>query len=189
MSYSLRRRRVPMAVTAAAAAALLGLAGCGSADSTTTTDPGPSASAPAASDTASALTVHDAWVKAADGGMTGAFGVLVNAGDEPVNVVSAASDISPVELHEHQRRPRRQDVDAQKEGGFVDRGPTRLALEPGGDHLMLMKLTRPVQAGEEVDLHADPRRRADRGVHRGGQAVHRGAGELRPEPRRERTAS
>ncbi|MGA3486763.1 copper chaperone PCu(A)C [Micromonosporaceae bacterium DT55] len=153
MSYSLRRRRVPMAVTAAAAALLLGLAGCGSSDSPATADPSTSA-APgteqAGGDAASVLTVHDPWVKAAEGGMTAAFGALTNSGDVPVTVVSASTDISPVELHGTSAGHDGAMSMSQKEGGFVIEPNNGLALEPGGDHLMLMALSRPIRAGEEI---------------------------------------
>ena len=38
----------------------------------------------------------------------------------------------------------------QKQGGIVIKAKGTHALEPGGDHLMLMNLTQPVKAGDEL---------------------------------------
>ena len=37
-----------------------------------------------------------------------------------------------------------------KQGGIVIKAKSTHALEPGGDHLMLMNLAKPVQAGDEL---------------------------------------
>jgi len=109
--------------------------------------------APAAAPTtppSAPLAVRDMWVKTAESGMTAAFGTLVNTGDTDVQVVKATSTASPVmELHEVA------DVDGTmvmrpKDGGFTVPANGGHTLEPGGDHLMLMDLTAPVKAGDEV---------------------------------------
>ncbi|MDR7276704.1 copper chaperone PCu(A)C [Catenuloplanes atrovinosus] len=109
----------------------------------------PSSSATAAS-TPAGLTVRDPWIKAADTGMTAAFGTLVNGGSTDVTVVSAATEVSPMmELHETtmvngamQMQP--------KQGGFTIPAGGEHVLQPGGDHIMMMGLTTPVQAGDEI---------------------------------------
>lgn len=122
------------------------VAGCGSTD-----DPSAATSSPTTSASASAevLNIRDPWVKAADTGMTAAFGTLVNDGDTDVTVTAAASDVSPVELHEMTMKDGKMVMQA-KQGGIVVGAASSHVLEPGGDHLMLMKLARPVKAGDEL---------------------------------------
>lgn len=135
------RRSVALAVAATLAALA---AGCGS-DAAPATVTGPS-TAP----TGPAVTVRDMWIKAADSGMSAAFGTLVNDTGADVTVVAATSTVSPMmELHEVA------DVDGEmvmrpKDGGFVVPAGGSHELRPGGDHLMLMDVTTPVQPGDEV---------------------------------------
>ncbi|MFF0120256.1 copper chaperone PCu(A)C [Micromonospora arida] len=140
------RRR--SAAILAAAILTVGAAGCGSSDSPSTAQAGPSASAPANPD-AGVLGIRDPWVKAADKGMTAAFGTLVNDGDTDVTVTGATTSLSPMELHEMAMKDGKM-VMRQKQGGIVIKAKSAHALEPGGDHLMLMNLTKPVQAGDEL---------------------------------------
>src|SRR5690606_15008209 len=92
------------------------------------------------------LTVEDPWVKAAEEGMTAAFGTLVNGGEADVTVVGATSTVSPVEIHE-MAMSGGQMVMRRKDGGLTVPVGARHALEPGGDHLMLMDLAHPVAPG------------------------------------------
>src|SRR4051812_19720909 len=94
--------RRSFAFTAATAVAL-GLAGCGASDAAT----------PAAT-----LTIKDPWVKAVDSGMTAAFGTLTNGTGKDVTVVSAATPVSPMELHEMAMDNGKM-VMRPKEGGFL----------------------------------------------------------------------
>lgn len=101
-----------------------------------------------ASDT---LTMTDAWVKAADSGMTAAFGELRNdTGTDVVitGVQSAASDA--LELHETIEDDAGQMIMRKVDAGFAVPSGGTLTLEPGGDHIMLMGLTAPLRAGEDV---------------------------------------
>ncbi|MFG1917009.1 copper chaperone PCu(A)C [Micromonospora sp. NPDC048898] len=141
------RRSATVLATAIMAA---GVAGCGSSDSPATAQPGPSASASANPD-AGVVGIRDPWVKAADKGMTAAFGTLVNNGDSDVTVTSATTSVSPMELHEMAMQDGKM-VMRQKQGGIVVKARGTHALEPGGDHLMLMNLTKPVQAGDELTV-------------------------------------
>ncbi|MEU7586879.1 copper chaperone PCu(A)C [Micromonospora sp. NPDC049230] len=138
------------ATVLAAAILAAGVAGCGSADSPATTQPGRSASASANPD-AGVVGIRDPWVKAADKGMTAAFGTLVNNGDSDVTVTSATTSVSSMELHEMAMQDGKM-VMRQKQGGIVVKARGTHALEPGGDHLMLMDLTKPVQAGDELTV-------------------------------------
>ncbi|NHI15600.1 copper chaperone PCu(A)C [Microbacterium excoecariae] len=123
------------------AAALAGCAAGGSADQ-------------AADETAAeAVTIEDAWVKAADSGMSAAFGVLTNDSSADVTVVSAETEASTmIELHETVESETGETIMREIDGGFVVPADATYALEPGGSHLMLMELTDPLEAGEEVEF-------------------------------------
>lgn len=99
------------------------------------------------------VTISDAWVKAAESGMSAGFGELINDSDTDVTVVSATTEAaSMVELHETAADDGGQMVMREVEGGFVIPANGALTLEPGGNHLMLMGLTAPLAAGEEVEV-------------------------------------
>ncbi|MCG5436935.1 copper chaperone PCu(A)C [Micromonospora foliorum] len=139
------RRR--SAAILAAAILTVGVAGCGSSDSPSAAQAGPPAAS--ANPDAGVLGIRDPWVKAADKGMTAAFGTLVNDGDADITVTGATTSLSPMELHEMTMKDGKM-VMQQKQGGIVIKAKSTHALEPGGDHLMLMNLTKPVQAGDEL---------------------------------------
>jgi len=131
------------AIAAVAALALTGCAtGTAASDEATT--------ATAASDV---VTVSDAWVKAADEGMTGAFAELENASDADVTVVAASTDAAAmVELHETTMGDDGEMAMREVDGGFVVPAGGTHTLEPGADHIMLMSLTGPLAAGDEVTI-------------------------------------
>ncbi|MCF0095647.1 copper chaperone PCu(A)C [Micromonospora sp. MH99] len=139
-------RRSSVALAVAAALVAIGATGCGSSDPSSAAQPSPSVSA---GSPAGVVTIRDPWVKAADKGMTAAFGTLVNDGDTDVTLTSAATSASPMELHEMTMKDGKM-VMQQKQGGIVIKARSTHTLEPGGDHLMLMDLTTPVQAGDEL---------------------------------------
>ena len=168
--------RRPVAVLAVAVLLTAGVAACGSSDNPQSATGGPSASASAAS---VVVGVRDPWVKAADKGMTAAFGTLVNDGDADVTITNASTEVSPMELHEMTMKDGKMVMQA-KQGGIVIKAKSTHVLEPGGDHLMLMDVRQPVQAGDELSFTLELRRRQDPDLHRRGQAVHRRPGELRP---------
>src|SRR5690606_23905499 len=118
-------------ILAVLAAGMLALAGCG------TTDAAPPAG--------ESMTVTDAWVKAADSGMTAVFGMLENTGGDDVAVVSATTAAAgATELHETVTDSSGAATMREVEGGFTIGAGERRALEPGADHLMLMGLTGPL---------------------------------------------
>ncbi|MEV1330403.1 copper chaperone PCu(A)C [Micromonospora costi] len=106
--------------------------------------PSPSTSAPAG-----LLDIRDPWVKAADRGMTAAFGTLVNDGDADVTISAAATEVSAMELHEMTMKDGKI-VMQPKQGGILVKAHSAAVLQPGGDHLMLMDLKQPVRAGDEL---------------------------------------
>ncbi|HEV6955501.1 MAG TPA: copper chaperone PCu(A)C [Promicromonospora sp.] len=121
--------------------------------STGTTDAGDDAATTPAAAEADALDITDPWVKAADEGMTAAFGTLTNDSDADVRIVSATSEVtSSMELHEMATGDDGAMVMRQKEGGFVIEAGATHELSPGGDHLMFMNLTTPVQPGDDVTV-------------------------------------
>nr|WP_246246755.1 copper chaperone PCu(A)C [Isoptericola sediminis] len=125
------------------AAGSLGLAGCATQD----------AAAPTTADTtaADAVSIDDAWVKAADAGMTAGFGEITNDGEAELTIVSASTEAAAMtELHETAADASGEMSMAEVEGGFVVPAGETLVLEPGGHHLMLMDLTDPIRAGDEV---------------------------------------
>jgi copper(I)-binding protein len=101
---------------------------------------------------ASLVTVGDQWVKAAETGMTGVFGTLTNSGTTEMTVVSAVSPAAGrVELHEVVGAPGSATM-RPKEGGLaIPAGGSRV-LAPGGDHIMLMDLKRPLKIGSDVEV-------------------------------------
>lgn len=135
------------------AGALL-LAGCGSSAESTAAD---ATTSPTGSATASAaqsecpLNIDEAWVKAAEAGMTGAFAAIDNNSDRPVTITAAETAAAAMtELH--------QTVDVngtptmQQVSSFDVPADGQLTLEPGADHLMLMQLTGPIKAGDDVSI-------------------------------------
>ncbi|RLP91281.1 copper chaperone PCu(A)C [Micromonospora sp. CV4] len=140
------RRRSAVVLATAAALVAVGVAGCGSSDSSSAAQPSPSVSA---STPAGVVTIRDPWVKAADKGMTAAFGTLVNDSDTDVTVTSATTSVSSMELHEMAMKDGKM-VMQQKQGGILIKAKGTHPLEPGGDHLMLMDVKQPVRAGDEL---------------------------------------
>jgi copper(I)-binding protein len=99
-----------------------------------------------------AISVTDPWVKGTESGMTAAFGTLVNNGDTEVTVLSATSPLSPdVELHEVVDSGGKM-VMRPKEGGFTIPAHGTHLLEPGGDHIMMMGVTKPVKPGDQISF-------------------------------------
>lgn len=129
----LAHNRVALSRAAMMAAIALTLAACSSG---------------AATDDASSLTITDTWVKAADEGMTAAFGTFENSSDHDITITGATSDAATaVELHEVV-----DDVMRPVEGGFTVAAGGSLMLEPGGLHLMFMGVPAPIAAGDDVTV-------------------------------------
>lgn len=144
---------IAMSRAAVLAAFALTLAACSSGTDATTpaTSAGPSASEAHQEHDhtfADHLTVTDTWVKAADDGMTAAFGVITNTGGHDVTIVGAHSDAtSEIQLHEVVN-----DTMRQVDGGFVIPAGGTLTLEPGGYHLMFMDVPSPISAGDDITI-------------------------------------
>jgi copper(I)-binding protein len=150
--FSMYSRALPrttrlLVMVAVASLSVVGLAACGADEATTTSNETTSEM----SDDA-AVVVSDAWVKAVDSDMTAAFGTLTNNTDEDVTLVAATTDASAmVELHEVVMKDGEM-VMQPKEGGIPIPAGGSATLEPGGDHIMLMDVTRPIEPGDVVEL-------------------------------------
>ena len=132
-------------VAAAGVVAVLALAGCSQSTSGTTSSASPSGGCP--------LTISDAWVKAADSGMTAAFGTLKNTTDQTVTLDSATSPAAEkLELHEVVTGTDGAATMQPKVGGFVIEPGATTTLAPGGEHVMFMGLTAPLKAGDDVTV-------------------------------------
>lgn len=129
------------ALTAGLTAGLLTLAGCGAAASDT------------AAEAPDPITVDEAWVKAAEDGMTAAFGQITNTGEEDVTLTEVESSVSDdIELHQTSEDGTGGMSMEEKEGGFLIAAGDTLDLSPGGDHIMFMDFDGPLSAGDTVDL-------------------------------------
>lgn len=100
---------------------------------------------------AAEVTVSDAYARSSNPKVAGAFMTLTNAGDAPARVVAARSDIArKTELHTHIMQDgiaRMREVDAFE---IPAGGEHRLAR--GGDHVMFMGLSEPLEQGESFPL-------------------------------------
>lgn len=150
MPRNITGRHLRPAALVTAALLTVAMAGCGSSDDSSATNPTPAETAPPAADApAGVVGINDPWVKAADEGMTAAFATLVNESDADVTLTDVSTEVSPMELHEMAMKDGEMVMQA-KQGGIVIKAKSSHMLEPGGDHLMLLDLQQPVQAGDEL---------------------------------------
>jgi copper(I)-binding protein len=143
-------RTVASAVLAAALAVttlttLTTLAACGSA-STPAGSPGGGASV-------AATTVTEPWVVVPPTpDTTAAFGTLHNTSAAEVRLVGVDTDVAAmVQVHETVTEGNVAHMQEVAGGLAIPAGGT-VQLKPGGYHVMLMQLTRPVAEGDSVDL-------------------------------------
>lgn len=101
---------------------------------------------------AQGITVEQPWTRAAaQGGVGGAFMILKNSGAAADRLVSVSTPVAgKVEIHQTTREG---DVTRMRPvaGIEVPAGGT-VTLAPGGLHVMMMGLTRPLAVGERVPL-------------------------------------
>lgn len=150
---SVRRRLLP---AAAAAGGLLLLSGCaGGQDAQDSGSGSSSASSSSEAQGGDQLSVEQPWLKAADHGMTAAFGQLRNDGDTAVTLTGASADgiAGEVELHETVADPETgaTKMQALEDPIVIEPGET-VTLEPGGQHIMLMDLQCVPMAGTELSV-------------------------------------
>ena len=130
------------AIAGAAAVLTVGaLTACGSDDDASTT-----------LTQAESVTLTDQWIKAADTEMTAEFGILTNNSDNQVTVTGGRSDAAgSVEVHEITEADGVRSMQEIQGGLTIPAGAT-VELTPGGNHIMLMDLTRPIRAGDQVTI-------------------------------------
>jgi copper(I)-binding protein len=99
------------------------------------------------------LSVEAPMSRAAAAGDNGAaFLTIVNRTAAPDRLLSAASDVAQmVELHETLDEDGVMKMRPRPEGFEIPAGE-RVALAPGGKHIMLMGLVAPLEAGKTFDL-------------------------------------
>lgn len=99
------------------------------------------------------ISFNDQWIKAADSGMSAAFGVLTNAGNQPINLVAASSPASDrVEIHEVVADGNGDKTMRPKAGGLTIPAHGSTTLKPGAEHLMFMDLKQPLRTGAETAI-------------------------------------
>lgn len=129
---------------ACAAAAALALAGCSSDEET------PSSAASVQEE--AGLTFTDMWTKAVDEKMTGSFGTIENTTDDDIIVESASYEgAGVVQLHETVEKDGKMMMQEMTHDFVIPAGGS-YELKPGGDHIMLMKLTGPLEAGDLITI-------------------------------------
>ncbi|MDO5723559.1 MAG: copper chaperone PCu(A)C [Flaviflexus sp.] len=126
-------------------AAALALAGCSSSDEA---EPEEVASV----QEEGGLTFTDMWTKAVEGDMTGSFGTITNTTDEDIVVESATYEgAGLVQLHETVEKDGKMLMQEMTHDFVVPAGGS-YELQPGGDHIMLMKLDGPLASGDIITI-------------------------------------
>lgn len=140
----------------------LALAACSPANENDSTETATEATTTTATSTTSAtttaeaaadapLTLTDGFVRASVEGsqMTAIFGTLTNTTDGEITLTGfeASVDAAAYEIHEVV-----DGVMREKEGGLTIAAGDTHELAPGQDHMMLMGLEAPVEAGDTVDI-------------------------------------
>ena len=101
----------------------------------------------------SAVTVEDQWASSSESGMAAVFGTFTNTGHHEARIVSGRSPLAGrVEVHEVVVGASGTKAMRPKDGGFIVPAGGAKELGPGGDHLMLMDLKEPLQAGGDVTM-------------------------------------
>ncbi|MEC3917326.1 copper chaperone PCu(A)C [Nocardia sp. CDC160] len=144
-SFRLRTGGFARRLGAAAALTTLALLPVACSNSQTASD--------ASAKAADSVHFSDQWIKAADSGMSAAFGTLSNASDKPINLVAATSPASAtVEIHEVVPDGAGEKTMRPKAGGIVIPAHGSATLKPGGDHLMFMGLKAPLRTGADTPI-------------------------------------
>jgi copper(I)-binding protein len=106
------------------------------------------------------LNLTDGWVRVSEysdhvDGMTGAFATLDNHTDHDITIVGGSAEIAGmVQVHEVVMVDGAMKMQ-EKEGGIVIPAGESVTLEPGGLHIMLMGLKKPILVGDKVTLTID----------------------------------
>jgi len=99
------------------------------------------------------VVIEDAWVRSSEysdheGGMTGIFGKFTNNTDKTVTIAGGITNLSTmVQTHEVVNG-----MMQEKKGGIQIKPGETVVLEPGGLHIMIMDITKPIVAGDKFDF-------------------------------------
>ena len=99
------------------------------------------------------IIIEDAWVRASEysakaGGMTGIFAKITNRGDKTITLVGGSTDAAMmVQTHEVVNG-----MMQEKKGGIEIHVGQTVTLQPGGLHIMLMNLAKPIVVGDKVNF-------------------------------------
>lgn len=97
--------------------------------------------------------IENAWVRATVGAgkVSAGYGTIINTGDNADALIGISTPLSMMaDLHE-----------SKEENGMMTMDPvdalaipaqSRIELKPGGYHIMIMDLSRPLKVGETIDL-------------------------------------
>ena len=141
------RKNTTTLMAALSVAAMIGLSACGQSQAS---EPEETSHSQVNVDS---LSLDNAWVKAADEGMTAVFGELKNSSDKDITLVGAKyDDADEVQLHETLEDNSGGMSMQEKKGGFTIPAGESLSLKPGGEHIMVMGLKKPIKPGEEISL-------------------------------------
>ncbi|GAA0205281.1 copper chaperone PCu(A)C [Glutamicibacter creatinolyticus] len=137
-------------------AALL-LTGCAPADGTTQEPTAQNShNEQHASRQADAVTVTDPWAKAAEKGMSAAFGTLRNDSDQPVELEAVVDQEHGNTLQIHEMAGQGTDAVMQQiEGALQIPAGQSVELAPGGNHIMFMDLKQPLVPAEVATLRLE----------------------------------
>ncbi|GAB1344191.1 copper chaperone PCu(A)C [Gemmatimonas sp.] len=96
--------------------------------------------------------VSSAWARPADSGATsGAYVTIVNADSSSVELVGASSTVAlAAEVHETMTHEGMSHMMARTAVAIAPRDS--LVMTPGGLHIMLLQLTRPLVAGDSIPV-------------------------------------
>ena len=100
--------------------------------------------------------IENYWVKSGDmttsGGMTAVYGTITNNTDHDVTLVGGSTQVAKmVQVHEMAMIDGEMKMQ-QIDGGLVIPAGQSATLEPGGNHLMLMNLTKDIMAGDSISV-------------------------------------
>ena len=140
-------------LVAVLALVLVLLAGCG-APVTRTMGGTAQPAMPVAAPEPGKLTVVNVRARPAplEGGNGAAFMTLLNGLDKPIRLASVAGNSAKaIELHETVNDNGVMKMEPHAEGFEIPAGGT-LELKPGGKHVMLFGLTKPLAVGDSIDL-------------------------------------
>ena len=99
------------------------------------------------------LTILDGWARETPPGkrMTAAYGTIMNVGDDPIVITGVSSEVAAHSSFHETRIERDRSIMRPVANMSIAPG-AQVELNPGGMHIMLMKLEAPLVEGELIDI-------------------------------------